>query len=208
MDRDRLCAFFNRLQPLVGCAGKSCVTQLTAALRDLGPMPGLAGFVVVRDGVAFMVSRLDRIPDASKYQLLLRVLGTTDVSGIIGVLENWLKREPRVLDPRIRSTIAAIRSNLHKPAKCRLGRLAKPVSLSPWHFSRLFRKETGQGLPAYLRGARVASASSLMLARPDLPLNKVASKTGFRDDKELCHAFKLVTGCSPKQFLRLSQSSR
>jgi len=45
-----------------------------------------------------------------------------------------------------------------------------------------------------------------MLSNPSRPLRQVAKAVGYGDESDLCKNFKLVTGCSPKQYVRLSQT--
>jgi AraC-like DNA-binding protein len=204
MDRDRLCAFFNRLQTLVDSQAKEGVARALEALRELGTINGPAEFVVVRDGVGRLILGLRRVPDAVKYQLLLCVISAHDVSAVLQILDRWVKQELRVSDSRIRGTLATIQASFHRPGGCRLARLARSAKLSPWHLSKLFHKETGRHLPEYIRRVRIEAAGRLLSSNPRLSLSHVAKKTGFKDDKDLCHNFRFVTGCSPKQYVRLT----
>ena len=192
-------------RPLWTPQAKEGVARTVEALRELGTTNGPAEFVVVRDGVSRLVLGLRRVPDAAKYQLLLAIIRAYDVSAVLQVLDQSLKRELRVPDSRIRTTVATIRANFHRPDRCRLTQLARSAKLSPWYLSKLFHKETGRHLPEYVRRVRIEAAGRLLNSNPRLSLNHVARKTGFKDDKDLCHNFKLVTGCSPKQFIRLSR---
>lgn len=78
--------------------------------------------------------------------------------------------------------------------------LATEAGLSPWHFLRVFRRETGATPHLYLLQRRLARARSLLQAG-EAPAS-VASATGFTDQSHLTHRFRRAYGVTPARFRR------
>ncbi len=81
----------------------------------------------------------------------------------------------------------------------RLARLAEVASLSPYHFSRLFRETMGRPLHRYVLGRRLERSCRLLL-ETDLSLAQVASEAGFADESHLLRRFKDAYGLTPRAF--------
>jgi AraC-like DNA-binding protein len=205
-DSARLNDFFNGLQALIDSPARTALTEIAKALRTLDSSTRSAQFLVIRDVIAGFVLRLRRIPDAERYRLLQDVFTATDTAQVAGVLEGWLAHKPRALDPRVRAVLDHVVAQFNNRPHCRLAYLAQVGQVSPSHLCRLVHKETGRCLTDHLRQARVDSATKLMLSDPRRPLSLVAADVGYTDETDLCKNFKLVTGCSPKQYVRLSHT--
>lgn len=80
-----------------------------------------------------------------------------------------------------------------------LEQLAAIVHLSPFHFLRAFRTETGLPPHAYLNQVRVERAKVLLAQ--GWPVVQVACETGFTDQSHLTKRFKGIVGVSPGQYL-------
>ena len=87
-----------------------------------------------------------------------------------------------------------MRRHLSEPID--LDQLAGEVGLSKFHFSREFKRLTGQSPMTALRAERVAAARSLLLSTP-WKLQLIANQAGFADEYQLSRVFKRVTGISP-----------
>lgn len=80
-----------------------------------------------------------------------------------------------------------------------LGQTARRFSVSPEHFSREFKKETGFGFCEYVNLLRIKKAESLLKTRPDLSVTEVSSQCGFNDSNYFSVKFKKMYGVSPKK---------
>jgi AraC-like DNA-binding protein len=85
-----------------------------------------------------------------------------------------------------------------------LERLARLASLSPFHFSRLFREQFGMPPHAFQNQVRVARAKSLLAM--GYAVSRVAAQTGFADQSHLTRQFKRLTGVTPGQYRQSSKN--
>lgn len=79
--------------------------------------------------------------------------------------------------------------------------LAERMRLSERHFSRVFRKETGSTVAAYVEAARVEAARRL-LESGDEPLERVATASGLGSVETLHRAFRRRLGTTPAAYRR------
>lgn len=80
-----------------------------------------------------------------------------------------------------------------------LSALAKKFSVSPEHFSRMFKKETGLGFSKYLNSLRLQYAEQLLKTADEKNITRIAEKCGFEYSNYFSKKFKEVYGVSPKK---------
>ena len=80
-----------------------------------------------------------------------------------------------------------------------LSKLAAAASLSPYHFSRTFRKTTGMSPHHYALARRIENAK-LRLAHGDQSLIEISFELGFGSQSQFSRAFKRITGLTPGQY--------
>lgn len=76
--------------------------------------------------------------------------------------------------------------------------IARAVDLSPFHFSRAFKKSTGQPPHRFLLRTRLERARRLLL-ESKMPLAEVASTVGFYDQSHFGYHFKRQFGATPRE---------
>ncbi len=86
--------------------------------------------------------------------------------------------------------------------------VANHVSVSPEHFSRLFKKETGLGFRQYLNLLRLQKAEHLLKQSNNMTVAKIATECGFSDSNYFSVAFKKMYGISPTVFLKKGDSPK
>ncbi len=100
-----------------------------------------------------------------------------------------------------------IYDNLHR--KIALEQLAEYVKLSPTYLSKLFHKEVGITVSAYITKKRVETAEN-MLKFSDYSCLEISDYLCFSSESHFIHAFKKHTGYTPKnyreQFFRTRKS--
>jgi two-component system response regulator YesN len=77
--------------------------------------------------------------------------------------------------------------------------VAKSVYLSPYYFSRLFRKKTGVNFAKYLSMTRINAAKKLMEEKR-LPIKEIAARVGYEDPRYFSTVFKRLTGILPSEY--------
>lgn len=97
----------------------------------------------------------------------------------------------------VEESLAYISENLDQPLS--LQQIADHVSLSPFHFSRIFKKETGFTPHEYIIHARVNMAK-YVLRGTQHTIKSVARQCGFGNESTFCTTFKKVTGKTPAQY--------
>ena len=102
-----------------------------------------------------------------------------------------------LIDRRIRRAVELMHARLDDNLS--LKEIAADSYLSPFHFSRLFKKLTGATPHAYLAGQRVARAR-LLLAETDLSVTQISSRVGYASPSHFTKAFRQATGLTPRAF--------
>jgi AraC-like DNA-binding protein len=80
-----------------------------------------------------------------------------------------------------------------------LSDIASKCNISPEHFSRTFKQETGSTFSEYLNLLRLKKAHSLLRRSEKASVAKIASLCGFNDSNYFSLKFKQMYGISPKK---------
>ncbi len=100
----------------------------------------------------------------------------------------------RLSHRRLRSVIRHVHDNID--GRITLRDLADAANLSPFHFARCFRRQTGMSPLRYVCAARVAHACRL-LAGTGEGLAVVAVQAGFASQSHFTTAFARLVGTTP-----------
>lgn len=100
-------------------------------------------------------------------------------------------------DRRIRRAVELMHAHLERELP--LEEIASAAHLSPFHFSRLFKKLTGATPHSYLAALRISRAQTL-LAQTDLSVTEIGSRVGYASSSHFSKAFRQSTGLSPRAF--------
>lgn len=95
------------------------------------------------------------------------------------------------------AAMAYISENLDQPLT--IEQMAQHVSLSPYHFSRVFKQETGFSPHEYLLHTRINMAK-YMLRGGDLTIKVIAFRCGFSSESSFCTTFKRIEGITPARY--------
>jgi len=125
-----------------------------------------------------------------------------------------LKRRPMTVAPKVGLPPAVLRRAqefLHDQMNRNpgLNELSAAVGMNVDHFSRMFKRSTGQAPHQYLGDIRLERAKRL-LAAGRLPIIDVAYEVGYANPSQFSTFFRKRTGLSPTEFRRsaLSASGR
>lgn len=91
------------------------------------------------------------------------------------------------------------------PGPITLSDLSAAFFMSEGHLSRVFRKEMGMSIIAYVKRMRIQMAAR-MLSDSSEPVGAIAARVGVGDANYFCRMFKSVMGVSPSEY-RIAQAS-
>ncbi|NBN63853.1 helix-turn-helix domain-containing protein [Microvirga tunisiensis] len=154
------------------------------------------------DRLAILASRTDEID-----RLELQGLGLVAAAHVLKASSTLGPGSPgQTMTPaRMRRVRAYVEENLGRGI-C-LEDMAGCIGLSPSHFSRSFRLETGLSPYAWVLQARITRVKDLLL-RGRLTLAEIAIECGFATQSHMTEAFRRATGVPPARWLREQGSDR
>ena len=97
----------------------------------------------------------------------------------------------------VRLAKAYIMQHLAEPMS--LEHVARQVSVSPFHFCKVFKRATGMTFTDFVNHARVEKAKR-MLMRPDARITEVAYDVGFQSLSHFNRSFRRIASESPTEF--------
>lgn len=80
-----------------------------------------------------------------------------------------------------------------------LSEVARYLTVTPEHLSRLFKQETGQTVFQYLQHLRLEKSKTLLLSS-DLTVSEIARQTGFSSVSLFSRNFRHYVGSSPQKY--------
>lgn len=107
------------------------------------------------------------------------------------------------MDPRIKEVIVSMTDDLQRDMS--LADLAKSVSLSPSHFSLLFKRESGESPGRYLRALRRKKGKEL-LETTWLSVKDICDMIGIHDESHFVRDFKQLYGLSPGEYRKRNRT--
>lgn len=87
----------------------------------------------------------------------------------------------------------------HPAGAPRVSELADAMGMSANHLSKYFKRRTGKALKQYLQELYLQRAAELLL-HSDLSTGEIAAALGHEDVHYFYHAFKKLTGLSPRKY--------
>lgn len=92
----------------------------------------------------------------------------------------------------------------HFSKKIKVKDMAQRVNMSPYHFSRIFRRETGYSPYDYLINLRI-NHSKILLERSSLNIKQITFKIGFNSESNYVSTFKERIGVTPKEYRHIKE---
>lgn len=143
--------------------------------------------------------------EAPGYQHLLAASTQTITHLLIRLLFN-LSREDKKITSRMSVNKAIEYINTHYNKKITTTDLAHVACLSPSHFTRIFKSETGFSPTDYIMKTRLDMAKR-RLRIGDTPVTTIALECGFNSSSYFSHCFIRAFNISPSQFKKTMQTA-
>lgn len=144
----------------------------------------------------------DSLSDLSIYACLLKVYAMLGRAWDSGELADVSVPNKAANQMAIDQALNIITRHYMEPLD--LDTVARSVNFSRYHFSRLFRRYTGQNFSDYLRHKRVSIAAQL-LVYSDLPVAQVATRSGFASISTFTRCFREQLGMCPTAYRQMSR---
>lgn len=158
------------------------------------------GYVLDTEDTQAPLSQLQKIYDV--FHTSTTILEGKLSGYITKLLNNFLyssedSRKKRADGPTMAEAISYI--NEHFQSDLPLEKLAAEANMSPFHFSRVFTKETGITPHQYLIKTRL-SAAKYLLKSTETSIKNIAFSIGFNSESSFCTTFKKWENVTPSQY--------
>jgi AraC family transcriptional regulator len=122
-----------------------------------------------------------------------------------GIVDNsQLRRYRGGLSPaRLRTINELVHAKMED--ELTLSEMAQSVELSPAHFSRMFRKSTGETPHHFVLRHRIERAKE-MLRAPEGRVLDAALACGFKTQQHFARVFRRICGASPTEYRQQSEA--
>jgi AraC-like DNA-binding protein len=174
------------------------------AIWRTGALPPLPELMVIGElAQAIAAGRRESGPDLEELGLLFAARVVEMAGG-----RAWSRPGAHARDRR-RAIRAALWIDAHAHEPIYLGRAAREVGLSPFHFLRLFAGVLGVTPHQYLVRSRVRRAARLLANQDDVrPITDLAFDVGFADVSNFVRTFHRAAGVSPRRFRQMANGDR
>lgn len=108
----------------------------------------------------------------------------------------------KLLDDQFRRIVSGKLTNVFD-----VRQFAQELNISPDHFAKTVKAETGKTASLWINERIIAEAQSLLL-QTDLPINDIAKRLTFSDPTNFTKYFKKLTGDTPKRFREKSSGNK
>lgn len=164
--------------------------------RRFLPGPELVGLLK-----EFMVECETGLPGRD---VVLAAISTRIIHSLLRAGHGIASSAPRIAS---RVEISRVVEHLHRhfAEKVTVEEMAAVAAMSPSHFSRVFRKETGSSPMNYLIDLRLAKARRLLVAGEPC-VTAVALRCGFASSSHFTDSFRKRFGCPPSEVMLAARS--
>lgn len=163
------------------------------------------------------VLRLDPLQQSRIHELLLKIINECEnqhegfmeyskalLMELLIQIFRYLQQTPRIIQDQSSETLEKIFEvvrylNDHYHEHLTLKTIKDRFFISPYHFSRTFKKITGFNFIEYLNSVRTREAQKL-LKESKLSITEISEKVGFDNLTHFGRVFKKITGVSPSYY--------
>lgn len=212
------------VERVIGCFQDGDMRRMTSRLNELIEQirnrPGVSKTSIRRTMVELVINVLNIASNAGvevdavlegrdPYHWILSQGHTEDIvewfleicSKLIAAMH---ERQHREENHTLSQAYQYIGENLHRNDLSLL-QVSAHVGLSGAYFSQLFKRETGEGLSAYITRSRVERAKELLVST-DLKIEDIALQVGFSTANYFSTVFKNTAGQTPAEYRRMAKA--
>lgn len=140
------------------------------------------------------IKSFENVEDTSAYvQSILKLIFNRDTRNEVKAKENNKKsfsNSNKVLEPALKYIEENYKEELF------LEKVASISNVSPYYFSKLFKKEMGMNFTTYVNKYKIERAKE-MLRNTDMPIVNIASELGYYECGYFTKIFKKIEGVTP-----------
>ncbi len=138
---------------------------------------------------------IQRADESKSVEEVLDLLGQAQVD--LATRMQKLMKNPTPYSVYVHHAIDYIYDHLHESLT--MERLAEVEGLSPSYFSRIFSREVGVTVKAYILSVKIRTAENI-LQNTDYPISAIALSLGFSSQSAFTAAFRKLTGKTPAAY--------
>ena len=160
------------------------------------PIPVFRGFTFAPAG------GYNRLAPQNRHLLLLTDFGQflIDLKAALAPVFAHAPAEPRPRDDYMREDIRRFVENNIANCDFSLDTLASEFHLSANYMGAMVKKLFGQSYKDYVTAARMQKAKELLLRCPNMTVNEISLRVGYRKASNFIQKFKDFTGATPLHF--------
>ncbi len=160
-------------------------------VRDRGNIIALSNFKVPRGILARLIENSEKHLSAGEAQMSIMI------GNLLLELSSGTSPEQSADQDGIKRVTTYLTENFSQ--KISLEEMADMAGLSPYHFNRKYKKETGVTPHQFLLSTRM-SAAKYSLSNTNLTISEIALSCGFIDESAFCYSFKKREGITPNDY--------
>lgn len=175
--------------------GQSAKSYYDYLVKERGNIIALSSFKSSRDILAGLIENSEKHLSASEAQMSIMI------GNLLLELSSGTSHEQSTKEDGIKRVTAYLTENFAQ--KISLEEMADMAGLTPYHFTRKYKKETGVTPHQFLLSTRM-SAAKYCLSNTNMTISEIAVSCGFIDESAFCYTFKKREGITPNEYRKNS----
>lgn len=159
--------------------------------------------ILTRDALEIAVPVQEGLAVHNEFRIDVMAAETQEAlwDGFAGFIRRSIEVVRRhIWDASCKESLAKQYIHQHCHRQITLAEMAEVTYMTRSHFSRTFRRWTGQTFTAYLQAQRVARAKTLLAEANGLSITRVAQLVGYQDPGHFSRVFRSVEGVLPSEY--------
>lgn len=200
----------NAMQPQSFVGGQAMTYYDVASTGDLNMIvvvlqPYAAQFLLHRPAHLFngLKVSINDTSDMELMELSKKIINHYDDNVCIGMIEEFLVKRLQNIPLYEQKRWKAVQQEINVSPQADIASLSDIACLSERQFRRTFNENFGITPKQFLRTVRMQRALHMMEHQPDITFTQLAYDCAFTDQSHMIKEFKLFSGYSPKEYLKV-----